>query len=313
MLALIDSPYNKTPDAVYSVFYHVHEAVPGARYGGAYTLKPGFHSSVDDNLARWPDNYSIRDAINRREPRNVGRALDISLSGSDMKRLTGYLADAAAADDPRLAPVREFYGTLNGTSVYGRAHTGPDTDWRSSSADSSHLWHIHLSFFTPYVDDWDALAGVVSVLVGESLDDYLSGGTMERNIAEYGDSGTWVAFVQRYLQDFGAKLTRDGRYGNETTAAAKWVFVNRFGGNPADYDGRAVTDWMLREFIRRDQDQRTAAAIKAAVAKLPTPAPTQAQVDAAVAKFLTANPVKIPTGVRISLGTVDGTLTGAGE
>jgi len=313
MLALVDSPNSKTPDAVYSVFHHVRQRVPSARYGGGYTLKPGFHSSVEDNVTRWPGNYSIRDAINRREPKTVGRAVDVTLSGSDMKRCTGHLANAAAADDPRLAPVREFYGTLNGTTVFGRAHTGPDTDWRSSSADSSHLWHIHLSFFTPYVDDWTALAGVVSVLVGESLDDYLSGGTMERIIAEYGDSGAWVSFVQRYLQDFGATITRDGRYGDQTAAAAKWVFVNRFGGDPADYDGRAITDWMLREFIRRDQDARTAAAIRAALAKLPTTAPTQAQVDAAVAKFLTANPVKIPTGVRVSLGTVDGTLTGAGE
>lgn len=315
MLALIDSPNSKTPDAVYSIYYHVHERVPSARYGGGYTLKPGFHASVEDNVSRWPDNYSIRDAINRREPRTVGRAVDITLSGTDMKRLTGYLADAVDAEDPRLAPVREFYGTLNGTTVFGRAHTGPDTDWRSSSADSSHLWHIHLSFFTPYVDDWDALAGVVSVLVGESLDDYLSGGIMERNIAEYGDSGTWVKLAQRYLQELGATLTRDGEYGDQTTAAAKWVFVNKFGGNAADYDGRAITDWMLREFIRRDQDARTAAAIKAAVAKLPTtvPAPTQAQVDTAVAKYLAANPVKVPTGVRVSLGTVNGVLTGAGE
>lgn len=313
MLALVDSPNSKTPDAVYSIYHHVRQQVPSARYGGGYTLKPGFHSSVDDNLTRWPSNYSIRDAINRREPRTVGRAVDLTLSDSDMKRLTAYLAKAAAADDPRLAPVREFYGTLNGTTVYGRAHTGPDTDWRSSSADSSHLWHIHLSIFTPYVDDWDALAGVVSVLLGESLDDYLSGGTMERNIAEYGDSGTWVSLVQRYLQDLGATLTRDGWYGNETTAAAKWVFVNRFGGDPAHYNGRAVTDWMLREFIRRDQDARTAAAIKSALAKLPSPSPTQEQVDAAVAKYLAANPVKVPTGVRVSLGTVNGTLTGAGE
>lgn len=315
MLALVDSPNSKTPDAVYSVYYHVKARVASARYGGGYTLKPGFHSSVEDNQARWPDNYSIRDAINRREPLTVGRAVDLSLSGTDMKRHTGYLANAAAADDPRLAPVREFYGTLNGTTVFGRAHTGPDTDWRSSSADSSHLWHIHLSFFTPYVDDWDALAGVVSVVLGESLDDYLSGGTMERNIAEYGDSGTWVSFAQRYLQDAGATLTRDGKYGDQTTAAAKWVFVNKLGGNAADYNGRAITDWMLRELIRRDQDARTAAAIKAAIAKLPTtaPAPTQAQVDAAVSKFLTANPVKVPTGVRVSLGTVDGTLIGAGE
>lgn len=310
MLALIDSPYAKTPDAVYSVFHHVKARVPSARYGGAYVRKPGFHASVEDNLASWPDNYSIREAINRRDPRTVTRALDLTLSDADMRTLTNRLADAVKRNDPRLACLREFYGTLDGRVVYGRLHLGPDTDWHPATADSSHLWHLHLSFFTPYADDWGALAGVVSVLIGESLDDYL-GGTMERIIAEYGDSGTWVSFVQRYLQDFGAKLTRDGEYGDETTAAAKWVFVNRFGGAAADYNGRAITDWMLREFIRRDQDARTTAAIKAAIAKLPTAtAPTQAQVDAAVATFLTANPVQVPTGVRVNLGTVNGTLTG---
>ncbi|MFG3340520.1 hypothetical protein [Glycomyces sp. NPDC048151] len=313
MLALIGSPYAKTPDAVYSVFHHVKARVPSARYGGAYVRKPGFHASVEDNLASWPSNYSVREAINRRDPRTVTRALDITLSDSDMRTLTRRLADAVRADDPRLEGLREFFGTLDGDEVYGRSRLGPDTAWYASSADDSHLWHIHLSFFTPFADDWSALAGIVSVLIGESLDEYL-GGTMERIIAEHGDSGMWVAFVQRYLHDEGAKLTRDGRWGDETTAAAKWVFVNRLGGSAASYNGRAMTDWILRELIRRDQDRRTTAAIAAAVAKLPTAtAPTQAQVDAAVAKFFAANPVKVPTGVRVEIGTVSGTLTGAGE
>jgi len=146
----------------------------------------------------------------------------------------------------------------------------------------------------------------------DSLADNQGGNMAERNIAEYGDTGTWVKLVQRYLGDLGAKLTRDGIYRDETTAAAKWVFVNRFGGNPNDYDGRSITDWMLREFIRRDQDARTANAIKSALGGISPTGPTQVQVDAAVAKFLAANPVKVPTGVKVNLGTVNGTLTTSG-
>lgn len=305
------NPYSpRTTDQLYGFWVGFKAFEPSARLGGTYARKPHFHSSVEDNLEHWPSSYSVREAINRQSPRTVARAIDLTLSGALMKRYTARLRAAALNDDPRLACVKEFYGTLNGTSVYGLTHTLPESDWTGSSADATHLWHIHLSFFTPFVDDAEALAGVLSVLEGESLDDYL-GGTMERIIAEHGDSGTWVGLVQRYLQDEGATLTRDQQYGDETAAAAKWVFVNRLGGKAADYSGRAMTDWILRELIRRDQDRRTAAAITAALAKLPpASAPTQAQVDAAVAKFLAANPVKVPTGVRVNLGTVNGTLTG---
>lgn len=302
MLALIDSPYARTPDAVYSVFHHVKARTPSARYGGAYVRKPGFHASVEDNLASWPSNYSIREAINRRDPRTVTRALDITLSDADMRTLTRRLAAAARDDDPRLEGLREFFGTLDGRTVYGRAHRGPDTAWYAASADSSHLWHIHLSFFTPYADDWAALAGIVSVLIGQSLADYLAGGTMELHLPRHGDTGTWVGFWQRYIIANGATLPKygvDNSYGDEMASALRWLFVNRLGGTANTYDGRAITSWIARELIRRDARAGLTA----------TAAPTQAQVDAAVAKYLAANPVQVPTGVRVNLGTVNGTLT----
>lgn len=307
MLALIDSPYARTPDAVYSVYYHVKAAVPSTRYGGAYVRKPGFHASVEDNLASWPSNYSIREEINRRAPRTVTRALDLTLSDADMRKLTKRLADAAAADDPRLAGLREFFGTLDGRTVYGLARRGPGTPWYAASADSSHLWHIHLSFFTPYADNWAVLTGLASVLRGESLDDYLGGTMAERNLAEYGDSGTWVGFFQRYLAAAGAKVTVDNRYGDETTAAAKWWFTTIAKGT-GSYSGRYISSWIARELIRREA-QAIAKAAADAVKPPPAPAPTQAQVDAAVAKYLDANPVRVPSGVRVNLGTVNGTLT----
>lgn len=233
MFALIDSPNAKTPDAIYSIFYHVKQKVPGARYGGGYTLKPGFHASVNDNLARWPSNYSIRDAINRREPHGVGRAVDITLSTSDMKRLTEYLRAAVEKNDARLQPLREFFGTLNGSTVYGRAHDGPATAWRSTSADSSHLWHIHLSIFTPYANDWEALAGIVSVLIGESWEAWMArkwGGSapslpvsgIPTQTLRENDSGPAVLALQVYLNGvINAGLVEDGRYGPATTTAVR--------------------------------------------------------------------------------------------
>lgn len=300
MLALIDSPYAGTPDAVYSVYFHVKARTPSARYGGAYVRKPGFHASVEDNLASWPDNYSIREAINRREPRKVTRALDITLSDADMRTLTRRLADAVKANDPRLEGLREFFGTLDGRTVYGRAHRGPDTDWYTASADSSHLWHIHLSFFTPYADDWAALAAIVSVLIGQSLADYLAGGTMEQNLPRHGDKGTWVGFFQRLVIDRGATLPKygvDNGYGDEFASALRWWWKNVVKGS-GTYDGRIITSDVARHLMGLERTT-------------PAPvAPTQAQVDAAVAKYLDANPVQVPSGVRVNLGTVNGTLTG---
>jgi hypothetical protein len=300
MLALIDSPYAKTPDAVYSVFHHVKARVPSARYGGAYVRKPGFHSSVEDNIASWPDNYSIREAINRRDPRGVTRALDLTLSDADMRTLTKRLAAAVSRNDPRVACLREFYGTLDGRTVYGRLHLGPDTDWHPATADSSHLWHIHLSFFTPYADDWGALASVVSVLIGQSLADYLAGGIMQLDLPKHGDRGTWVGFFQRLVIDRGATLPTygpDNDYGDEFASALRWWWKNVV-KSTSSYDGRVITSDVARHLMGLERPDQA-----------PT-GPTQAQVDAAVAKFLTANPVQVPSGVRINLGTVNGTLTG---
>lgn len=286
--------------------------IPGVRLGGIFADKSGYHNTVLANLARWPGNYSVRHAIDREQPRDKARAIDLTMNSTWMRTITRRLLDGAARRDPRMRCVKEFYGTTDGRTVVGRLKDSPDGPYREGSSDSSHTWHEHLGLLTPFVDDIEAMRGLVSLLSGQSLADYMEG-TMERIIAEHGDSGPWVAFVQRYLQDFGATLTRDSRYGDETTAAAKWVFVHRFGGDPAAYNGRSITDWMLREFIRRDQDQRTAAAIKAAIAGLrPSTAPTQAQVDAAVAKYLDANPVppgKTPTEVTIQFPPVKGTVT----
>lgn len=299
MFALIESPYARTTDATYSVYYHLKAHVASARYGGGYVHKPGFHSSVEDNLEDWPDNYSIREAINRREPRDVGRALDITLSDADMRTLTRRLAWAVETDDPRLEGLREFFGTIDGRTVFGRSRRGPDTAWYSSTADSSHLWHIHLSFFTPFADDWAALAGLVSILIGQSLTDYLNGGAiMQQDLPRHGDTGTWVGFFQRLVIERGATLPRygvDNDYGDEFAAALRSWW--RKDVNPtSSYDGRVITSDVARYLMGLEDTK-------------PDPvAPTQAQVDAAVAKYLAANPVKVPTGVSVNLGTVTGTL-----
>lgn len=300
MLALIDSPYAKTPDAAYSVFHHTRQSLRSCRWGGGYVRKPGFHGSVEDNQASWPNNYSIREAINRRPPTNVGRAVDLTLSDAEMVTGTRRLADAVKRHDPRLAGLREFFGTLDGRTVYGRARRGPDENWYEASADDTHLWHLHLSFFTPFADDWAILSGLVSILIGQSLAEYL-GGTMQLDMPRHGDRGPWVGFFQRLVIDRGATLPKygpDESYGDEFASALRWWWKNIV-KSTWPYDGRRITADVARHLMGLER-------------KTPPPpvpvAPTQAQVDAAVAKFLTAHPVEVPNGVSVNLGTVTGTL-----
>jgi hypothetical protein len=158
-------------DAIWSVWtgFDAHE--PTALLGGIYALKRGYHSTRRDNQTRWPGDYSIRLAADLRGPNDKGAALDLTMSTAAMIRTTKRLDAAARAKDPRLyrngQPVlREFIGTLDGETVYcydlveRRVYL---------NRDKSHLWHLHGSWLRQFVADMLAAAGILSVLVGESL------------------------------------------------------------------------------------------------------------------------------------------------
>lgn len=149
-----------------------------AQLGGIVATKPGYHSW----RSRLPSSdYSVEDvAADRLGPGSIADALDITLPAAQMRFYTARLDKAARTRDPRLytarGPVlREFIGTLDSKVVYcyvlvgGRplgvgADAGPDP-----GRDKSHLTHIHLSIIRRFGDDWAAMEGILSVLVGEPL------------------------------------------------------------------------------------------------------------------------------------------------
>lgn len=283
------------------LWVQLQAVIAGVRLGGIFADKSGYHNTVLANLARWPGNYSVRYAIDRGDPRDKARAIDLTMSSTWMRTITRWLLDGAAARDPRMRPVKEFYGTLDGRTVVGRLKDSPDGPYRSGSADSSHTWHVHLGLLTPFVDDIEAMRGLVSLLSGQSLADYMEG-TMEQNLPKHGDTGTWVGFFQRLVIDRGATLPKygvDNDYGDEFASALRWWWRNVV-KSPSAYDGRVITSDVARHLMGLERSA-------------PAPvAPTQAQVDAAVAKYLAANPVppgKTPTKVTIDFPAVTGTVT----
>jgi len=264
--------------AMWRLWTAAREVIPGVKLGGIYAAKPGYHSSREENLARWPGNYSIRLALDKQGPADKAAAIDYTMSDAEMRRRTRYLADAAARNDPRLAAVREFYGTLDSRTVYGRikdSRTGP---WRASAADNSHLWHIHISIFRAYVDRWDELSPVLSVLAGETLEQWRArqGGLIV--LPRKGDKGDHVEVIQRMLVWLGYDIGRtkdgeplyDGVYGDATERA-----VNEFRASHGVEPATRVTPWTYARLVR---------AVGALDAK--PAAPTEQQIRSAVAAWM---------------------------
>lgn len=288
--------------AMWRLWEGSEDALPGVRLGGIYAPKPHYHSSVNENLSRWPSSYSVRLAIDKRAPRDKARAIDLTLSSAQMKVVTGRLRDAANRRDPRLKAVREFYGTLDGRTVYGRIKDSETGNWRSSSADSSHTWHVHISIFTPYVDDWNALADVLAVVAGADGSTPWGG---DMFLPVHGDENEGVRFWQRMLTFIGEKLPQygaDGEYGDEVAAAVKSFWKKRTG---QDYHGRRITSHVALELFERQSEivaERVAKRVLAGAGG----GVSDAQVAEQVAAYLRANPPapgedgKTPTRVKLA-------------
>lgn len=167
----------KIPQAMWE-FWQAFQAIePTAVLSGIYANKPGYHNSRNALSTR---DYSIADvAADRLGPSGLAAGLDISMPESAMKKYTSRLDKAARNRDTRLylpkqpPIIREFIGTLNGKTVYCYmltggipqgvgADAGPDWD-----RDSSHLWHLHLSFIRAQLNNKAGYNGLLSVMKGE--------------------------------------------------------------------------------------------------------------------------------------------------
>ncbi|NUQ88913.1 MAG: hypothetical protein HOQ43_10675 [Glycomyces artemisiae] len=146
---------------------------PKTQLGGIFAPKTGYHDTRAHNPA---GDYSRQFAADLKGPADKAAAVDLTFGEAqggnftDIITYTKRLDAAAKARDPRLyagkTPVlREFIGTLNGQVPYAY-----DLQRRRGdhARDDSHLWHIHLSVTRQFVTDWDVLAGVLSVLIGDT-------------------------------------------------------------------------------------------------------------------------------------------------
>lgn len=158
-----------------ALVYFMSEAVKlGGQNSGIYANKPGYHNSRNANS---PGNYSVQLPLDRQGDGDAASATDWSLPAHLMKLMTGRLRAAAMhPEDDRIDGIREFYGTLDGGSVFGLSHNGYGQAWRQVSSDDSHLWHIHISWFRANATSKPHVEKVLSVLRGQSWEDYKKNG-----------------------------------------------------------------------------------------------------------------------------------------
>lgn len=195
---------NPNPARITNPLWRVWEEssriIPGVRLGGIYADKNGYHDTRNSNP---PGDYSVVLTLDKQGPGDKAAAIDLTMSDGQMRLRTGYLKTACFhPDDDRVNGMREFYGTLDSRTVYGLIQNQPGGPWQQSYSDSSHLWHIHISIFRAFVDRWDMLEPLVSVLSGETWEAWKarkgtatpppSGGT----VADTANSRQWAPYGQ---------------------------------------------------------------------------------------------------------------------
>lgn len=181
---------SQNPSALRRLYSEFSATEPDARNSGIYAAKSGYHNTRAHHLAGSHNGSksddSIELAIDRQGPADKAAAVDISFDSarlrSDFRTIATYsqrLLRAFKARDPRLfaqvqgqpagvkhAVVREFFGNTDlDRQVEGWSlHLG-----EARSSDSSHQWHIHLSFHRAFVESWPAVSGVLDVLLGRPI------------------------------------------------------------------------------------------------------------------------------------------------
>lgn len=164
------------PDTLWWLWLRLKEHV-GAdlQLGGIIAWKSGFHSPGAYNAQKYPNNYSIRDGINKVGLGwNKSSAIDLTFNtahSGNYKNIDTYTSRLMAAaknpNDPRLDMfVFEFYGQDdNDRAVEGW------NEYREEAvtSDSSHLWHIHISAIRSLVGSWWGVWALYTVLVGMTV------------------------------------------------------------------------------------------------------------------------------------------------
>lgn len=148
----------------------------GTQNGGIYAAKPGYHNTRQGNK---PSDYSVAEFVaDRRGPGDKSAGYDWTFTDAQAGRYINIavysqrlLRSGQDRNDPRLNGWREFYGQAD-TDM--QIEGWDFQKYSPTSSDPSHLWHIHLSELREYVGDRENKEKMLSVLRGETYQQYLA-------------------------------------------------------------------------------------------------------------------------------------------
>jgi len=222
--------------------YYVSAVFSGIVGDAAHQKKNSYHNSLEDN----PDQHGFSNtrpddaAPPGTWPRNLAAAIDMSMSPTDMKlccdRLWGVWYNRAS--DPRAQYINAFNGWFNDSNPAKRYDF---VSGQISETSSDHKWHTHLSIRRKWVTSRVASDAILSILRGETVQQYLAGG--DDMFCNFGDTSDKVKAMQLQLLQLNPgclpRFGADRNFGPETQAALSSLVT---GGQPTYYGPEAWSD-----------------------------------------------------------------------
>lgn len=168
----------KAPHATYRIFAQVAPhlntvemggVVGDARHGSGYHLSPAALKARGLG-----GDYSIQCPADKDGGDSYASAIDLTFGSlSELVTVTKRLRKACEDDDPRVEPLREHIGSVDGRNVcgYNRVSTGSGSrarvGWHATGfSDKSHLWHAHLSILRRYNQLANDMTGLAEIIAG---------------------------------------------------------------------------------------------------------------------------------------------------
>lgn len=197
---------------------------PSSQNGGTYANKPGYHNIGNNLPDHGPGNaktdHSIRRAPDRRGPwwrtKTAGRDWTFpDAQRGDYKTIIKYTKRMidAMKDPDDLRPddaLAYVLGQIDGDPVV--EGWNEYTDDPETSADKTHLWHIHESHKRDAVGSFDRMWALLTIYMGWTYQEYLTSigqGEQEDDMAN--QIAEFFASVARATKDGAPKEDRDNR------------------------------------------------------------------------------------------------------